>query len=283
MIDFILTSIYLMSMTFYYYFKKFNIFTNMNRYALHKKIDLYVISGSNMYNRYIDQLLVVFLLLLYLQNNKFFGVILAHTFILCLVKKNQQVLPFLFISLISYFLNKNIVTLVILLESISIAIMFTLVSNFFTQKEKIGEGKVIDIFLINIISVTILFYTMIFFFVKFNLTSDMYLDWLKPYILFYFIIKYGNISLYSSKLPIYEYTKPEILVRISFLQLLVIPFILSSYLPSISFGINTYTCFILFIVNIFSMNFLFFLQNIRHLVLYTSVLTNILTVLYLIC
>ena len=81
----------------------------------------------------------------------------------------------------------------------------------------------------------------------------------------------------------YESAKPEHIFIITFLQLFIVPILISSYLPELGAWSVEALPFLLFVVNIFAFNFLFYLQNIRHIIMYTTVLSNILGTLYLIC
>lgn len=182
---------------------------------------------------------------------------------------------------ILFFLEKNIIVSVIGLEVLSSVISVLLVIGLSTSSNFNERNKSVNIFLINSLALGILLFCIIFFYLQVGYYSEINLFFFKNFLLVFFILKFGNILFYSTKSSLYDTLRFDYLVIITAIQLVLIPLVLVSNLPESPISYTTYLPFFVLILNLMGLNQLMGIKNIKHLLLYTTTLTNVMGVLYL--
>jgi len=189
--------------------------------------------------------------------------------------------PLMTSGFILFFLEKNIIVSVIGLEVLSSVISVLLVIGLSTSSNFNERNKSVNIFLINSLALGILLFCIIFFYLQVGYYSEINLFFFKNFLLVFFILKFGNILFYSTKSSLYDTLRFDYLVIITAIQLVLIPLVLVSNLPESPISYTTYLPFFVLILNLMGLNQLMGIKNIKHLLLYTTTLTNVMGVLYL--
>lgn len=263
------------------YHKDFHTLRFINRRALLSRADNVLgpktySAGNCVYGIYFTPLFIYLIF-----DSRLLGLTLAGIAVLRYWNRTELVPIAYCLGFVEVFLQDNPMTTVIGLEVLATLMTFILISNLYTSCTDHNTDRTVNILMLNSIAFAVLTFGLTFFYLKFGANLGIFKPSYKPFWIIYFLVKFGNILVYGTKNVLYESTNGMSLLIITTIQIVLVPILVLNNVGCSELPSPTWIHALLAVLCVFGMYQVFFISNMKNLILYTTTLTNIFGIIFI--